>query len=219
MGSPVVPAVAAVQSVAMNARTVVCGCILALTLATAARADDHVPHWIARIGVHPIDPKPNSHSDFSVDNAAGMSLGATYLLTKHWAVELFAAFPDAHDVHDADGARSARFSMVPSSATLQYHITDFSGRFRAYAGAGLSYARIDGERTKASLSGQALELEDSRGLAAAIGLDMDLGSKWFVSLDARWMDIDSAIQIDGTPHGTLELDPYMLGLSVGRRLR
>lgn len=204
----------------MNTPALLCGCLIAMTLATSARADDQVPrHWIARIGIHPITPKPNNHPDFTVDNAAGVSLGATYLLTKHWAVELFAAFPQPNDVRDANGIGSARFSMVPSSATLQYHITDASGIFRAYAGVGLSYARLSGERTKASLGGQSLQLDDSTGLAAAIGLDMDLSSKWFVNVDARWMDIDSSMQIGGAPRGTLELDPYMFGLSLGRRLR
>ncbi len=204
----------------MHARAVLCGCLAALALATSAHANDQVSrHWIARIGVHPINPKPNNHGDFTVDNAAGVSLGATYLFTRHWALEFFSAFPSAHDMHDADGVRAARFSMIPSSATLQYHITDSSGRFRAYAGAGLSYAHVGSERTKASLSGQALKLGDSTGLAAAIGLDMDLGSKWFVNVDARWMDVDSSMSIGNTPRGTLELDPYMFGLSIGRRLR
>jgi outer membrane protein len=197
-----------------------CGCLVAAALVTSAHADDKVPrHWIARIGVHPINPKPNNHAELTVDNAASLSIGATYLFTKHWAVELFSAFSNAHDVHDADDGRAARFSMIPASATLQYHVTDASGRFRAYAGAGLSYAHLGDERTKGSLAGQTLVLDDSSGLAAAIGLDMDLGSKWFVNVDARWMDIDSSVKIDGQPRGTLELDPYLFGLSLGRRLR
>ncbi|HEY5755595.1 MAG TPA: OmpW family outer membrane protein [Steroidobacter sp.] len=204
----------------MKAQAVIYGCLVALTLVASASADDQVPrHWIARIGVHPINPKPDSHTAFTVDNAAGVSLGATYLLTKHWAFELFSVFPNQNEVHDADKVRVARFSMVPSSATLQYHITDSSGIFRAYAGVGVSYTHIGSEQTKASLSGQSLELDDSTGLAAAVGLDMDLGSKWFMNVDARWMDIDSSMQIDGTPRGTLELDPFMFGLSIGRRLR
>lgn len=204
----------------MNARAVFWGCMAALTLASSVHADDQVPRrWIARIGAHPVNPKPDNHAEFSVDNAAGLSLSATYLLTKHWAIELFSSFPNAFDVHDAGGARAARFSMVPSSATLQYHITDASGIFRAYAGAGFSYTRISGERTLASLSGQTFDLKDSSGLAAAVGLDMDLGSKWFVNVDARWMDIDSSMRIDAIPRGTLELDPFMFGLSLGRRLR
>lgn len=204
----------------MNTRAALLGCLMAATLATSAQADEQVPrHWIARVGVHPVDPKPNNHSEFAVDNAAGVSLGATYLFTNHWALELFSAFPAGFDVHDADGTRAARFTMIPSSATLQYHISDSSGVFRAYAGAGISYAHFGEEQTKATLSGQTLNLDNSTGFAAAVGLDMDLGSKWFVNIDARWMDIDSSMKIDGAPRGSLELDPYMFGLSIGRRLR
>jgi outer membrane protein len=204
----------------MNQRAVLLGCLIAAMQVTSAHADDQVPrHWIARIGVHPVDPKPTNHPEFAVDNAAGLSAGATYLLNKHWAVELFAAFPAGFDLHDADGVRAARFSMIPASATVQYHVTDASGIFRAYAGVGVSYTNLSNEQTKASLGGQTLQLDDSTGLAAAVGLDMDLGSKWFVNIDARWMDIDSSMKIDGVSRGTLELDPYMFGLSIGRRLR
>lgn len=204
----------------MSTRAALLACLVAAALVSSAQANEDVPrHWIARIGVHPVDPKPNNHDELYVDNASGLSLGVTYLLTEHWAIELFSAFPAGHDVHDAAKTRVARFSMIPSSATLQYHITDASGTFRAYAGAGVSYAHIGGESTKASLAGQSLELDDSTGLSAAIGLDMYLGSRWFVNIDARWMDVDSAMKIDGLPRGTLELDPYMFGLSLGRRLR
>ena len=204
----------------MNTRAALLGCLIAVTLAASARADDQVPrHWIARIGVHPVNPQPDNHHEFTVDNAAGLSFGTTYLFTRHWAVELFSAFPPAHDVHDADGMRAAHFSMVPSSVTLQYHVTEASGTFRAYAGAGLSYAHLSGEQTHSSLSGQTLELNDSSGFSAVLGLDMNLGSRWFVNVDARWMDIDSSMKIDGAPRGRLELDPYMFGLSLGRRLR
>jgi outer membrane protein len=204
----------------MNTRAALLACLVVAALAPAAHANDEVPrHWIARIGVHPVDPKPNNHEEFYVENAAGLSLGATYLFTKHWALELFSAFPAANEMHDAANTRVARFTMIPSSATLQYHITDASGTFRAYAGAGVSYAHVGSETTKGSLAGRSLDLEDSTGLSAAIGLDMYLGSKWFVNLDARWMDIDSSMSIDGQPRGTLELDPFLFGLSVGRRLR
>ena len=83
-------------------------------MVTPARADEDVPrHWIAHVGVHPIDSKPDNHAELGVDSAAGVSLGATCLLTKHWAIELFAAFPTAHDVHAAECVKSARFSMIP----------------------------------------------------------------------------------------------------------
>lgn len=204
----------------MNIRATLCGVLLAATLATSAHAGENVPrHWIARIGVHPISTQPNNHAELTVDNAASLSIGATYLFSEHWAFELFSAFSNTLDIRDADGRRAARFSMIPSSASVQYHITDASGRFRAFVGAGVAYAHLGNELTKGSLAGRALQLGDSGGLAAAVGLDMDLGSKWFVNVDARWMDIDSSTKIDGLPQGTIELDPYLFGLSLGRRLR
>ena len=204
----------------MHTRAILLGCFLAMALVTSAHADDAPSsRWLARIGVHPIQPQAHNHSEFIADNTAGLSLGATYLLTRHWGVEVFSVFPAGIDIHDADKSRAAHFSLIPSSVTLQYHIGRDDGRFRAFAGGGFSYARIYSERGKAALRGEALEIGDSTGLAAVIGLDMNLGSKWFVNVDARWMDIDSSMNIGGKPRGVLELDPVLFGLSVGRHLR
>ena len=204
----------------MSTRAVLLACLGTIAGIMPAHADDNVPgHWTARIGVHPVDPKPNNHSELTIDNAAGLSLGATYLLSKHWAVEWFSAFPPAHEIHAADGTRIARFTMVPSSATLQYRVGDDRGIFGAYGGVGLAYARIGGEQTKASLSNRTLELDDSIGIAATIGLNVNLDSNWFLTADIRWMDIDSSLRIDGVSQGALEIDPYLFGLSVGRQFR
>jgi outer membrane protein len=204
----------------MTARGLLIGCAVLFALTTQAHADESVPrHWIARIGIHPVNPQPDNHAEYQIDNAAGLSLGATYLFSKHWGFEVFGAFPPAHELRTTDGDRAGRFEMRPASATIQYHVTDASGVFRGYAGAGIAYAQIGGERTKGALAGSALELDDSTGIALTLGLDMDLGSKWFANIDARWLDIDSDLRIDGADRGQLAIDPLLFGLSVGRRLR
>jgi outer membrane protein len=196
------------------------GCLLGCALAGPLHADSDVPrHWIARIGIHPVHPKPDGHRDYEIDGDAGFSLGATYLFSKHWALEMFAAFPRAHELHDATGARAGSFEMIPTNATAQYHISDASGRIRAYVGIGLAYVSLGSEQTKGSLAGRTLDLDDSTGVTAAVGLDMDIGRRWFVNIDARWLDVDSTLTLDGAGNGRLELDPYLFGLSIGRRLR
>ena len=35
--------------------------------------------------------------------------------------------------------------------------------------------------------------------------------------DARWFDIDSDAKLNGASLGTVEIDPYAFGLSIGRR--
>jgi outer membrane protein len=204
----------------MKARALLIGCVALLAGATQVQAEESVPrHWIARIGIHPVDPKPDNHPEYQIDNAAGVSLGATYLFSKHWGLELFGAFPPAHELRTAGGDRAGRFDMRPASATIQYHITDASGVFRAYAGAGIAYANIGGERTKGALAGSTLEIDDASGVALTLGLDMDLGSKWFVNIDARWLDIDSDLRIDGVDRGQLAIDPVLFGLSIGRQFK
>jgi len=191
-----------------------------LGCATYAHADSQdTRHWIARIGVHPISPKPNNHPEFHVDNSNAVSLGATYLFTKHWGLELFGTVPAEHDLLDAAGERVGAFDMLPLTATIQYHVSDANGRIRAYAGAGVSYASFGDERPKGALAASRLQLGSSVGPAAAVGLDMNMGSRWFVNVDARWFDIDSELKLNAASRGRLELDPYAFGLSIGRRLR
>lgn len=194
--------------------------LIGVALASPAQADGEVPrHWIARIGIHPVHPKPDGHSEFEVDSDAGFSLGATYLFSEHWALELFAAFPRPHELHDATGDRVGSFEMIPASATVQYHIADAAGRMRAYVGIGVGYATLGSEHTKASLAGRRLDLDDAAGVTAAVGLDMDIRPNWFVNIDARWLDVDSTLDLAGRASGRLEIDPYLFGLSIGRRLR
>lgn len=194
--------------------------LIGLSLTSAVRADSEVPrHWIARIGIHPVHPKPDGNSEFEVDGDAGFSLGATYLFSKHWALELFAAFPRANELHDADGARVGSFEMIPMTATVQYHVSDASGRMRAYAGLGLGYASIGSEQTKGPLEGRSLDIDNATGAAVAAGIDMNIGSLWFVNIDARWIDLDSSLDLEGRASDALVLDPYLFGLSIGRRLR
>jgi outer membrane protein len=196
------------------------GCILSLALTTQADADNDVPrHWIARAGVHPVTAKHDNHPDYRIYNAAGLSVGATYLFSEHWALEFFGAFPVAHELRTTAGDHAGPFQIIPASATLQYHITDAAGVFRGYAGIGVAHASISGERTKGALAGSAMRLDDTTGVAATVGLDMNLGSKWFINVDARWMDVDADLQINEVSQGALEIDPVLFGLSIGRRLR
>jgi outer membrane protein W len=189
---------------------------LALAPQPALQAQDaSLPRWVIRVGVHPLNPDPDAHVDYSLDSSAGFSVGTTYLFTNHWAVEVFAAFPKSIDMRDADGTRIASFKTIPLAATVQYHVADPSGTLWAYVGAGVSHAMFTDEHTSGTLEGQAIRLPDSTGLTAVAGLDLKLGSKWFASVDARWMDIDTAMNATNP----LSIDPFLFGLSVGRRFR
>ena len=162
-------------------------------------------HWITRIGIHPLATKPDAHSIFDVDAAVATSLGLTYLFSTHCALEAFVTAPVTHHLSNAD-AQVAQFHLQPATLTAQYHIVD-GERMRVYVAAGVAYAQLSRERTSGPLAAESLRLDHSLGSTAAIGLDLNLGSRWFGSFDARWFDIDSDVRVNDQSFGTLELDP------------
>lgn len=192
-----------------------CAAALALTPVADAR-DTH--DWIVRAGLHPIAPKPHNHPTLKVDDSFAVSLGVTYLFTKHWALEVFGTLPIEHDL-SIDRDQVGSFEMVPATLMIQYHITDAQQRLRAYTGLGVAYANLTHERSDGAFASSNLELAHSTGFAVAAGLDMNVSKHWFVSVNARWLDIDANVQIDATDLGRLRVDPYAFGMSIGRRLR
>jgi outer membrane protein len=186
--------------------------IAAMPLAQAQDAGDFI--W--RVGVHNVRPKSGNHDVVNVDTGASLTFNGTYMLASHFGVELLAAMPFAHDINLNGGGKVAETKHLPPTLSLQYHFNP-NGSWRPYAGAGLNYTLFFHEKTVGALSGADLELDPSWGLAAQFGLDVDLGSDWFVNADARWFDIDSDASLNGASLGSVEIDPYAFGLSIGRR--
>lgn len=191
---------------------------LALSVGVCTAQAQESPQWILRAGVHPIQPKPHNHAQLHVSDGAAVTLAATYMATERWGMEVFAALPVTHDVTLRDTGKVAEVKQLPSTMSLQYHFFDPNGRIRGYIGAGINYTMFMDEGTTGALAGIELQLDSSLGPAAQVGLDFDLGHAWFVSIDARWFDIDTPVRLNGARLGTLEIDPYAVGMSIGRRL-
>ena len=68
-----------------------------------------------------------------------------------------------------------------------------------------------------ALDGADLSLDTSVGAAAVAGVDVELGSNWFLNADVRYIDIDTDANVDGTRLERVEIDPLAFGLSVGYR--
>jgi outer membrane protein len=189
--------------------------VLGLAAIPAVQAQD-TGDWIWRVGVHNVRPKSDNHDVVNVDTGASLTFNATYLFAPNWGVEVLAAMPFAHDINLNGGGKVAETKHLPPTLSLQYHFNP-NGTWRPYAGAGLNYTVFFDEKTVGALAGSKLELDPSWGMAAQLGLDVELGSDWFANVDARWFDIDSDAKLNGTDLGTVEIDPYAFGLAIGRR--
>ena len=172
--------------------------------------------WIWRVGLHSVQPKSDNHGIVNVDSAASLTFNGTYLFAPNWGVEVLAALPFSHDINLNGGGKVADVKHLPPTVSLQYHFNP-GGAVRPYVGAGLNYTLFFDESTKGALAGADLELDASFGPAAQVGLDVDFGTHWFVNIDARWFDIDTKAKLNGDSIGTVEIDPYAAGVSIGRR--
>jgi outer membrane protein len=199
----------------MKLRVLMLACAILSPLFAQHAHAEIARHWIARIGVHPISAQPHDAPSLEASNGVAVSFGATYLFSKHWALELFGTLPAELTLsRDED---IGTFDVAPLSLTAQYHVSDARDRLRVYVGLGLAYTHMSDEH--ASATATPLRLDDARGATVVAGLDMNLGSRWFASVDARWFQMDSDVSLGGAGIGRVQVDPLSLGLSIGRRLR
>lgn len=189
---------------------------LALLLAGGAGAAN-ASDWIVRVGGHYVDPKSDNHAVVGVDSGQSLTFTVTYMLAPRWGVELLAAWPFSHDITlNADGSKVAETKHLPPTLSLQYHFLP-DGKIRPYVGAGLNATLFFDEKTTGALAGSDLSLDESFGAAAQLGVDFALSGDWMLNVDARWIDIDTDARLDGVGIGSVAIDPYVFGISVGRR--
>lgn len=199
----------------MKIRLATATILTAMGLAQTAAAQD-AGEWIVRTGFHSMEPKSRNHALVGVDDTIGLTFSATYMLAPHWGVELLGGLPFLHGISLNGTGDVGETDLLPPTLSAQYHFNP-NGRVRPYVGAGLNYTVFSGERTWGALQGVKLELDPSFGPAIQFGLDIDVIPSWFINADARWLDIDTDAKLNGADVGTVEIDPYAFGLSIGHR--
>jgi len=66
-----------------------------------------------------------------------------------------------------------------------------------------------------------LDVDDAFGLVAQVGVDIDINKDWYVSFDAKYIDMDTeaTIKVNGDKVATVDFDvnPLVLGIGVGTK--
>ena len=173
--------------------------------------------WTFAIGAHQVAPKSDNGSlaggTLHVDVGSDIkpTLTAEYFIRDNLGIEILASWPFQHDVAiDGLGTIGAT-RHLPPTVSLQYHFGQ--GRTKPFVGAGVNYTLFFSEDSKGALAGSDLELDPSWGLAAHAGIDFAIGQQGALRVDARWMDIDTDVKLDGSDIGTVEIDPLVYGVA------
>lgn len=190
---------------------------IAAPIAHAAEAGE----WQVKIGAHVVDPKSDNGKladgalKANVESNARPTVALEYYFTPNLGLEVLAALPFKHDVK-LNGTKAAEVKHLPPTVSLQWHFNP-QGKFNPFVGLGLNYTRFFSIDEQGPLQGARLDLEDSWGLAAHLGLEVALKDRWSMIVDARWVDIDTEAKVNGVKVGTVNIDPLVYGVAFGYR--
>lgn len=204
----------------MNKKLILIPLALGLLLATNATAQEKGTRWL-KLGAHVVDPKSDNGSlaggalDATVGDSIRPSVMLEYFVADNLGIEVLAAWPFRHEV-ELNGVEAATVDHLPPTISLQYHWNG-TGKVSPYVGAGVNYTLFFSEETRGPLAGAKLELDASFGLAVHAGLDFSLGDRWALGIDARWIDIDTDVSVNGADVGTVQIDPLAYGAYLRTR--
>ena len=200
---------------------------LALGMASAPVMAYQAGDFIVRGGIASVVPggsysevadgayNPRANSDQQV----GLSL--SYMMTDAFSVNLLAASPFRHDIQaqEFDGATIGETRHLPPTLTVSWYPTaGMDLPVRPYIGAGVNYTTFFEEDLNAAgrneLGTSDLELDDSFGMAAQVGVDVPIDEQWSVGAAAYYMDIETDVEVGGNDIGTVEIDPMVYRLHM-----
>ncbi|MCK7545683.1 outer membrane beta-barrel protein [Marinobacter bryozoorum] len=224
--------------------------LLAAGSAQAYQAGD----IIVRAGAVTVDPNESSDHvslagsgladegwEVGVDSDTQLGLSATWMMTDSFALSLLAATPFQHNLYGSGSLPKAAdlgsTKHLPPTLTLQYYPLHSSHKIQPYIGVGVNYTIFFEEETSDTLTGAVdnylgggvvsstdMDLDDSFGVAAEIGVDIRLSDQFGINAGVWYADIDTTADINaygangdklGTAKVDVEIDPmvYMVGFT------
>lgn len=197
--------------------------LLAAAMAVAAPATAQSRgDWTLGLGAHNVDPKSdNGRLDATalelgrlppteVGSSARPTITLEYFVRDNLGIEVLAALPFQHDIAIRGIGKVGSAKHLPPTVSLQYHFANAS-KATPFVGAGVNYTTFFSESTTGALAGTRLKQDDSWGVAAHVGVDFAIGRRSALRLDARWIDIDSDVSVEGVKIGKAEIDPLVYG--------
>lgn len=130
-----------------------------------------------------------------------------YFIRDNIGIELLAALPFKHDIY-VGGAKAGVTKHLPPTVSVNYHFPT-GVAIKPFVGVGVNYTTFFEDTSPLGK----LDIEDSWGLAAHLGMDYAISEKGAVRFDVRYIDIDSDVKLNGAKVGKVEIDPLVVGVS------
>ena len=154
----------------------------------------------------------------SVNDKTIPEVDVSYFFNKNVAAELVLTVPQKQHVY-SNGTDLGTFKHLPPTLTAQYHFTDLNG-YKPYVGAGLNFTRISDEALSSAGAGGTPDVTLSQnrfGAALQAGVDIPLTKQISFNFDVKKVYLKTKVYVGGVDHGTLKLDPVLVGVGIGYR--
>lgn len=188
-----------------------------LPLAAQAQATD--APWLVRLRAVDFQSanKDSTGLDLTINDKVIPGVDISYFLTPQIAVELVLTYPQKQTIR-SNGTDIGSLKHLPPTLTAQYHFTSF-GAFEPYVGAGLNYTRFSSVRFDPAVqtARQPSLSKNSVGLMVQVGFDYEFIKNTYFNVDAKKVQIRTDVSSAGTEVGTFEVDPWLIGVGIGRR--
>ena len=185
---------------------------------------------LMRAGTASVNPEKTSDdvdlvagAQASANDNTQLGISGTYMITNKLGVEVLGATPFTHKLKGKGGLAGFNIGEVkhlPPTVSAQYYFMDNESTLQPYVGAGLNITVFFDEEVDSDLSGsyQALDLDESVGLAVQAGVDYSINDNMFVNASAMYAKIGTTATLKGTA-GELtvdyDLDPMVYRVNFG----
>ncbi len=176
------------------------------------------------------------NAGIDVDSANTLGIDITYMVTNNFGVELMLDTFSKHDVTgtgDLAGVKIGDVSVLPPSLIAVWHFMP-SSSIHPYVGAGINYTFFFSESTTSEFTqvidniatggtggvrSTGLAVDDAFGIVVQAGVNFDIDDDWYVTVDAKYIDLDTTATIQANGADALKVDfdvnPLLLGVGVG----
>jgi len=208
----------------------------ALTVASAASAQQTAGTWLGTLGINKITPKvdsgdvsapalPGTKADVGSDTKPRFAIA--YMVTDNIAAELDLGLPYKHDLIGAGAIQGTgklgTSEVLPPTAFVQYRFLPANSMFRPYVGLGITYAMFQKETGSGQLTallntggpGTTFKMDDKWAMSYQIGGTVKINEKWFVDATVIKTKLKSTVHFSTGQTQEVRLDPLAVSVSVG----
>ncbi|MDF4004012.1 OmpW family outer membrane protein [Luteibacter sp. PPL552] len=201
-----------------NLRFVIAAAVLASAPAVSAAQEVTLP-WILHVGAHEVSPTSNTGRlagmRAGIDSDSQPTVSIEYRFTPNWSAEVLAALPFRHQVR-LDGGNAVSVKQLPPVLGVNYRFLP-ERTVSPFLGVGVNRTHFFSAHGENALQGASVDVGDSWGIAWHAGVDVALSDRLIFTVDARYIDIDAKVKVNGAGVGTAHVDPWVYGFSVGYR--